>query len=220
MQSDIARFSERRELTMIGLAATFCGTAATSTNTLLWATAATFAAGTVNRGIAGAGFIQNAVAPGAAHSPGSWVTIVNSATLGTSFSLMERGKYLIELDGIQTAAASLIWAISMNSDMTGAAAGMTNLVAGVERSTGIMTTVAADVAPVNLSTIVSVSELQASGERVLVAANTIGTATNLTNHATIRLHCSQAAGGLPLDAEILQAQVRVKISWIGDHRGA
>lgn len=217
MQSDIARYSERRELTMIGLAAAFVGS--TSTNTLLWATAATFAAATVNRGIAGAGFIQSAAAAGAANTAGSWVGITNSATAGTLFSLFERGKYLIELDGIQTAAGSLIWAISMNADMT-AISGMTNLIAGVERSTGIMTTVAADVAPVNLSTIVSVSELQAGTERVQWAANTVNAQTNLTNHATIRLHCSQANGAAPVDAEILQAQVRVKISWVGDHRGA
>lgn len=217
---NVPRLSERREAVAVGLAATFCGTAATNTNTLLWGTAPTFALGTVNRGIVGAGFIQNANAPGVAHTPGSWFTWVNSATLGTTISLMERGVYELSLGGIQTAAAALIWAISLNGNFTAAAAGQLITVAGVEESSGLVTTVAADTMNINLKALIYVSEAQAGVERGLVAANTVAAATSLTNHATVRFHCSQAAGGLPLDAEILQAQVYCKIKWLGDFRGA
>lgn len=220
MQPDIVRYSERREASATGLAATFCGTV--STNTLLWSTAPTFvlASGTgVNRGILGAGFIQNTNAPGVAPAAGAWFNWNNSATQGTLLSLLERGTYQIKLDGIQTAAAALIWAISLNADVT-SIVGMLNTVAGVETSTGLMTTVAADTAPVNLVTTIYVSEAMAGAERLAVAANTVNTQGSLTGRATVRFHCSQAAGGLPLDAEILQAQVRASVRWLGDFRGA
>lgn len=220
MQPDIVRYTERREARATGLAATFCGTDATATNTLLFATAPTFALGTVNRGIAGAGFIQNANAPGVAMSAGSWFNWTNSATLGTLISLLERGVYEISLGGVQTAAAALIWAVSLNGNFTAAAAGQLITVAGVEQSTGLVTTVAADTAPINLKALIYVSETQAGTERLAVAANTVAAQTSLTNHATVRLHCSQAAGGLPLDAEILQTQVYCNIRWIADFRGA
>lgn len=220
LPSDISRPVERREATAVGLAATFTGTNANNVNCLLWSIAPTFALGSVNRGIAGAGWIQNANAPGVAPVAGAWFNCDNSATFGTMISLLEPGAYLLKLDAVQTAAASLVYAISMNGNFSAAAAAQTNLVAGVETSTGTVTTVAADVAPINLMTIVYVSPTQAAGERALVTANGVNAATNLTNHATIRFHCSQAGGGVPLDAEILQTQFRYTVRWLGEMRGA
>jgi len=86
-QNDFYLATERREIIVTGLANPPTGTI--NTNVLVFAALPTFALGTFNRGVAGS-------VTDIATQMATWV---NSATLGTSCTLLKRGRYSVTLVG-------------------------------------------------------------------------------------------------------------------------
>lgn len=175
--------TERRSLVNTVLAAALVGSDAAEDAVLLWNAAAT-----VNDGLGG-------------WAATSWVTELNSATLGTVLTILRRGVYIIELGLTAEADGRVAAAITRAAPVRDNTTNPVNGVAGVLMGQDVIVPAACQTG-INLEVAVPISDAQVGG----------GT-------SVIRFLANNGAGAILDAGDVIEATARYRLFYAGDLMG-